>query len=109
MIFACLTIWQDRLLRFTHVADNHEVKHLLCVGLVSSIVAVILAGRRCSEWGGAACGNTVGGVRLLLKYNVLCILPTLVLTRTYSRERPRRIHLEHESVEHGVCILRNTL
>ena len=38
---------------------------------------------------------------MLLNCNVLCVLHTLVLARTYSRELNLRIHSEHESVEHG--------
>ena len=37
---------------------------------------------------------------MLLRSNVLCVLLTLVLTRTYLRESPRRMHMEHESVDH---------
>ena len=37
-----------------YLADNCEVKRLLCVYLDSSIVAIVLAGRRFSEWGGEA-------------------------------------------------------
>ena len=37
---------------------------------------------------------------MLLKCNVLCVLHTLDLRRTYSRESNRRMDSEHERVEH---------
>ena len=38
-----------------YLADNSVVERLLCVYLVSPVVAIVLAGRRFSEGGGEAC------------------------------------------------------